>query len=228
MTGPGIMGVSEGLLPAHWLWICHGLYAMVLWAAIRNAEWYRLWQYRSLQHLAGISVVSLVLLWQIRTGLVPGLEIHFLGLTALTLTMGWSFAVILASLALLATTLAGTEDFGAFSLTALMTCVVPICVSYLACLIERAMGTRIFFAYIFVCGFFGAALAVICANVGMALVLWLGEAYSFRQIWDNLLMYIPLIALPEGVINGILTTGLMVFLPQYLKTLEPARYGLRH
>jgi len=219
------MGVSAGLLPPHWLWLCHLLYLGLLVSAIRHAEWHRLWDHRSLQHLLGAAIVGLMLLWQIRAGISPGLEIHFLGLTALTLAVGWSFAVIASSVALLGTTLVGSEVGEAFSFNALIACIVPISLSYLVCIIERYVGFRLFFAYIFICAFFGGALAVVGAGLLIAWLLWLADAYSMREIIDYFLIYLPLIAFPEGVVNGTIITGMLVYMPQYLKTLQPERYS---
>lgn len=219
------MGVSTGLLPSHWLWLCHLFYGGLLISAIRHAEWQRLWAHRSLQHLLGAAVVGLMLLWQIRAGISPGLEIHFLGLTALTLAVGWSFAVIGASIALLGTTIMGSEVVEAFSFNALFACIVPISLSYLICMIERYIGFRIFFAYIFICAFFGGALAVVGSWLLIASLLWIADAYSMREITEYFLIYLPLIAFPEGVVNGTIITGMLVYMPQYLKTLQPDRYS---
>ena len=219
------MGLTSGALPEHWVWLSHLAYLLVLWAAVRRAAWRRLWEYRVLQHGMGLAVVSLMLLWQIRAGITPGLEIHFLGLTALTLAVGWSFAVIIASLALMGTTIVGRESLEVFSFNALVACVVPISVSYAMVIAERLARFRIFFAYIFVCAFFGGALAVVAAMGCMAWLLWFADVYSLSQITSDLLIYIPLIAFPEGVINGSVVTGLLVYLPQYLKTLDAERYG---
>ena len=222
------MGISEGLLPTHWLLFSHMVYVLVLWAALRRAAWRRLWAFRSLQHGLGAAVVALMLLWQIRAGIAPGLEIHFLGLTALTLAMGWSFSVIAASLALLGATLVGEESAEAFSFNVLVACVIPISVSYAVLTIERLVGFRVFFAYIFICAFFGGALAVAAASISMAFLLWWADVYSFQQITNDFLIYVPLIAFPEGIINGAIVTGLLVYMPQYLKTLDQHRYSQSH
>src|SRR5690554_2983291 len=97
------MGMPVELLPTSWVWSSHLLYGLFLWLAIRQVDWVRLRERRTVQHLCGGAVLALSLLWQMRIGLLPGLEIGFLGVTALTLVMGWSFAVVVASVALLIT-----------------------------------------------------------------------------------------------------------------------------
>src|SRR5690606_40390791 len=95
------MGMPVELLPTLWVWSSHLLYGVLLWLAIRQVDWLRLRERRTVQHLCGGGVLLLSLLWQLRSGLLPGLEIGLLGLTALTLVMGWSFAVVVSSVALL-------------------------------------------------------------------------------------------------------------------------------
>lgn len=218
------MGMPVELLPTSWVWSSHLLYGLFLWLAIRQVDWVRLRERRTVQHLCGGAVLALSLLWQMRIGLLPGLEIGFLGGTALTLVMGWSFAVVVASVALLITYLVKGGAWESFSLAALTGCVLPVSVSYVAYIIERLLRFRPFFAYIFICAFFGGAGVAVVMAFSKTLLFWLGGVYSLQDIVQQYLPYALLIAFPEGFINGMVITGLMVFAPQYLKTLDQGRY----
>jgi uncharacterized membrane protein len=218
------MGISAGMLPTLWIWGGHVIFGAVLFTAIRHAQWPLLWRHRELQHLFLGAIALLIFLWHIRAGISPGLEIHFLGLTALTLVMGWCFAVIVASLVLLSLTLIGYESFEAFSFNALVVCIIPVCVSYCMYVLEKLLKFRPFFAYIFIGAFFGGALAVVSATTAMALLLWWADVYGLDEIIDQFLIFLPLIAFPEGLINGTIITALLVYAPEYLKTLDQSRY----
>ena len=49
----------------------------------------------------GVLACALVLaiLWRIKAGILPGLELHILGVTAVTLILGWRLAIFASSLA---------------------------------------------------------------------------------------------------------------------------------
>lgn len=220
------MRIPVGLLSTSWLWGSYLLYGLFLWLAMRHAGWRLLLERRPVQHLFGAGVLALALLWQLRAGVLPGLEIGVLGLTALTLVMGWSFAIIVASVALLITYLVKGLSLENFAFSALIGCVLPASVSYLACLIERALKFRPFFAYIFIGAFFGGAATAVITALCSSGLFWLAGAYSMDDIQQHYLPYGLLIAFPEGFINGMVITGIMVFAPEYLRTLDQGRYDL--
>ena len=89
---------------------------------------------------------------------------------------------------------------------------------------ERRRDFRNFFAYIFFCGFFGAGLSVAAAGILMCLMLWSSGVYTFETLVHEYLRYLPLFMIPEGFVNGVFVTGLMVFHPDRLSTLDQRRY----
>lgn len=127
-------------------------------------------------------------------------------------------------LALVLTVVTGREPLLMFAANGLVTVMVPALVSHGIMLWERHRNFRNFFAYIFFCGFFGAALAVASAGLVMCLMLWSGGVYTLDVLVDEYIRYLPLFMLPEGFVNGTFVTGLMVFHPDRLTTLDPRRY----
>jgi len=111
-----------------------------------------------------------------------------------------------------------------FAANGLVTVMVPALVSHGIMLWERRQNFRNFFAYIFFCGFFGAGIAVAVAGIVMCLMLWSSGVYAFDELVHEYLRYLPLFMIPEGFVNGTLVTGLMVFYPDRLKTLDQSRY----
>lgn len=218
------MGLTAGLL-ATWQVVLAGVLLLgALVMAYRYADWPRLLDDPALQHSFLGAGVVLAVLWQLRAGLLPGLSIHIFAITAVTLMLGWALAFYAGMLALALTVLTGVESVQLFAVTGLITVIVPVLVSHGIMLLERRHGFRNFFAYIFICGFFGAGLAVAIAGCTMVGLLWLSGAYSGYELVHDYVQYLPLIIFPEAFINGTIVASLMVSYPDRLSTLDQRRY----
>ncbi len=121
----------------------------------------RLFKVTGYQHLVFASAVALTILWSIRAGIVPGLELFFLGVTTLVLCHGWRIAIWICCLPLLLLMVFGTVslvDGGAFALT---TFILPGLFSYAVFSWSYHYLSRHLFIYIFVAGFINAALTIV-------------------------------------------------------------------
>ena len=218
------MSLTTGLLDGMWLWSVHLIFAFGLLTACFKAPWRVLFNTRALQHLFfGVTVV-LMLLWSMRAGISPGLSIHFLGLTVLTLILGWDLAVLSATLVLLAMTVLGKESWDGFSVNGLCLILLPALLTHgLRVLIERHLPKN-FFVYLFGCGFMGAAIVVAVSGLSMVMLLWLDGVYPWSKIHHEYINYLPLIMFPEALLNGILLTGVMVFYPDWIRTFDAKVY----
>ena len=76
------------------------LYGCCLLLALWFAPWKTLIEAR-VTHVFFGAAVALMFLWNASTPVQPGLSFHLLGLTAVTLILGWSFAVLAAAFALI-------------------------------------------------------------------------------------------------------------------------------
>ncbi|GAA0847275.1 energy-coupling factor ABC transporter permease [Marinobacter szutsaonensis] len=218
------MGMTENLLSTgQWL-ITAVLFLLILVQAARSVDWLALRRDNALQHSFFGAAVALGFLWQLRAGISPGLAIHIFGMTVITLMLGWALAVFSGLLALVITVITGREPLIMFAANGLVTVMVPALVSHGIMVWERRRNFRNFFAYIFFCGFFGAGIAVAAAGVVMCLMLWSSGVYTFDELIHEYIRYLPLIMLPEGFVNGTFVTGLMVFHPDRLTTLDQRRY----
>ncbi|MCK7548837.1 energy-coupling factor ABC transporter permease [Marinobacter koreensis] len=218
------MGMTENLLSTgQWL-VTAVLFLLVLVQAARSVDWREFSRDNALQHSFFGAAVALGFLWQLRAGISPGLAIHIFGMTVITLMLGWALAVFSGLLALVITVITGREPATMFAANGLITVMVPALVSHGIMLWERRRNFRNFFAYIFFCGFFGAGLAVAAAGTVMCLLLWSSGTYDFEDLVNEYIRYLPLFMLPEGFVNGTIVTGLMVFHPDRLTTLDQNRY----
>ncbi|AHI28916.1 energy-coupling factor ABC transporter permease [Marinobacter similis] len=218
------MGMTENLLSTtQWL-ITLVLFLLILVRAVRTIDWQAVRRDNTLQHTFFGAAVVLGFLWQLRAGLSPGLSIHVFGITVITLMLGWALAVLAGLLALIITVITGREPLLMFAANGLITVMIPALVSHGIMLWERHKNFKNFFAYIFVCGFFGAGIAVAAAGIVMCLLLWSSGVYDLSELVHEYLRYLPLFMIPEGFANGAFVTGLMVFHPDRLTTLDQRRY----
>lgn len=218
------MGMTDNLLSTgQWL-VTFALFLLILVQAARSVRWRALRLDNALQHSFFGAAVVLGFLWQMRAGIYPGLAIHIFGMTAVTLILGWGLAVFAGLLALVLTVITGREPVTMFAANGLVTVMVPALVTQGIMLWERHQNFSNFFAYIFFCGFFGAGISVAASGLLMCMMLWFSGVYEFSELVHDYLRYLPLFMVPEGFVNGVVVTGLMVFHPDRLTTLDQRRY----
>ena len=218
------MGMTENLLSTSQWIITLLLFLVILFRALRSIDWQAFRKDNALQHSFFGAAVVLGFVWQLRAGISPGLAIHVFGITVITLMLGWALAVLAGLMALVITVITGREPLIMFAANGLITVMVPAIVSHGIMLWERRRDFRNFFAYIFFCGFFGAGISVAAAGGVMCLMLWSSGVYTFDQLVHEYIRYLPLFMIPEGFVNGTFVTGLMVFHPDRLTTLDQRRY----
>lgn len=218
------MGMTDNLL-ATWQWfVTLALFLLIFVQAARSVGWRKLGADNALQHSFFGAAVVLGFIWQLRAGIYPGLAIHIFGITAATLMLGWGLAVFAGLVALALTVITGREPLSMFAANGLVTVMIPALIAHGIMLWERHRNFSNFFAYIFFCGFFGAGISVAVAGIVMCLMLWSSGAYEFSELVHGYLRYLPLFMIPEGFVNGAFVTGMMVFHPDRLTTLDQRRY----
>lgn len=218
------MSISEGMFTGSWLYVLHVIYLVALLLAVRSAPWRVIVANKGLQHLFLGAAAVLAMMWSMRAGISPGLSVHFLGVTALTLILGWDLAILSASFVLLAMILMGKESWDSWSVNGVCLVVIP---ALLTAFIQRQVSKRLpknFFIYLFLCGFLGAAVVVAVSGLLMAVLLWFQGIYGWGKIVHEYVSYLPLIMFPEALMNGILMTGIMVFYPDWIRTFDAKAY----
>jgi uncharacterized membrane protein len=217
------MNLPDDLLSSLWLWLGHALYVPVLIYALLRAPWARLRESEALHVFLG-TCAALMVLWSMRAGIAPGLTFHLLGTTLLTLMFGWELAVVGIGLVLAAVTIAGMSGVETFSLNALVMGTVPALVGRTAYFLVWRRLPHNLFVYIFVSGFFGAALAIaVVAFASTALFLASG-VYTWDQLIANYLPYALLLALPEAFVTGTCITYMVVYRPAWVGSYREETY----
>lgn len=218
------MTIAAHLIPD---WLNTALWlVMLITCAItaRFADWKALRAVPQRYHLVFGGSLGCLVLWLISVNTIEGLWFHFLGITALTLLLGWRFAILGGSVAIVGHTLLIQQPLSAAAAAWLLTVAIPATVSRY--LVHRLRRTRLrnLFIYMLGAGFGGGLLSVLASALAALLLLWL----SGYQAWvSTALENWPLIFLllfPEGFINGMIVTTLTVFYPDLVKTFDERHY----
>ena len=213
---------AELFTPAPLL-LAAGGYAAIMWRALRTAPWWQLYQPGRLP-LFAMGVTGLAVLWSLNAGVSPGLSLHYLAVTTVTLMFGWQFALLAVAFALLPVALFTGQDWASLPLAALLSGVLPVLVSYgVLRLVERTLPPHPFI-YIYLCAFAGAALAILASMLAVGGLIYALEVYPASKITSEYLVYLPLLVLPEAILNGIMVTAMVMLKPQWLCTWSDERY----
>ncbi len=218
------MSFSQGLLSDFWVVVAAVIYVVALLLAMRHAPWKVLLTNRVLQHMLFGATVLLMVMWSMRAGISPGLGIHFLGLTVMTLVFGWDLAILSATLALLGMALLGKESWDGLFINGVCSVLLPVATTYMIhWWVDHKMGKN-FFVFLFICGFFAAGVSSAVSGIATSLLLVADGVYSFEKVYIEYLRYLPLIMFPEGLMNGIFLTGMLVFHPDWVRAFDAKAY----
>jgi len=218
------MNLVAANIPPHWLWGLWLLAAGLGLLIFRRAEW------RMLRDPANLNIflaatVAVLGLWLIKTGVKPGLNFHLLGATALTLMFRPMFALFAISLITAAISLWHGE-YAAFPANWLIMGAVPVAVSWaIFSLVDRKLPNHLFI-YIFLNGFFGAALTAIAVGLAATAFIALSGAYLLDYLLREYLPFFLLIAFSEAFITGMLITMMVIYKPEWVSTFDDKRYLL--
>jgi uncharacterized membrane protein len=165
--------------------------------------------------VAGASVCILALLWQTNATVLDALSIHFLALTSLVLVFGLRLSALLFVLVMALQWLMSEKALEQLLWTLLSGWLV-LGLNYFVYLLCFHYLQRQLFVYLFVAAFLNSALGLV---VFMLLQAWIqAEHYSSHQLYEGYLIFIPLAALPEALLNGMAMTLLVVYKPEWVYT----------
>lgn len=217
------MNLPDTLLGDTWYWAAWAVWVPVFALCIWRAPWSRLKDSEISNVWLGM-IVLLTLMWSLKAGVKPGLSLHLVGAMVFTLCFGPYLAFIGLSAVLAGITLNGAAGWFGFALNALLMAGVGVVVShFIYRLVERWLPAH-FFVYVFVNGFFGAALVVLTIGSVSSLVLGLAGAYPVEELLDNYLPYYLLLGFSEAWLSGMVMTLFVVYRPSWVGTFDDSRY----
>lgn len=217
------MNLPDTLLSEGWYWAAWIAWLPLFVRSVRQAPWKRL---RTSEHLhlwLGM-VVLLALLWSLQAGVKPGLSLHLLGATVFTLCFGPQLAFVGLSLVAAAVTFNSDGGWLAYAANTLLVAGVGVGFSQLSYRVLSAVLPRHFFVYIFVNGFFGAALTVVAVGFVISVLLAVAGAYEWDYLFSEYFPYFFLLGFAEAWLSGMVMTLFVVYRPGWVTTFDDERY----
>lgn len=218
------MYIDPALLPSWLPWLV--LLVMLPWLAF--AAWYLPWvalkEAPSRVHLVAGGSVACLFLWLMNVRGIEDLVFHLLGMTTLTLMLGWSLATLSGTVVLLVYLVISDLSLAGFAPAWIFTVGLPAAVTWGVgrCLYRSELRNP--FVFILGAGFAGGALVVL---VDAILALCLFSAVGLGAWTARALEVFPLLFLimfSEGFVNGMCVSALAVFYPSWMKTLDENFY----
>lgn len=190
---------------------------------LRTAPWRRLREDGQFNVWLG-AIVVLMLLWSLKAGVQPGLNLHLLGVTTVTLMFGRQLAIVALSLALAAVTLNGGAGWQAYALNALVMALLPSFLAHAVLRLTERWLPANFFIYIFVGAFFGAAVTAVATGLAGTALLAAAGVYPFAMLLAEYFPYFLLLGFSEAWLNGAALTLMVVYFPHWVGTFDDRRY----
>ncbi|GAA5786841.1 hypothetical protein GCM10007860_22860 [Chitiniphilus shinanonensis] len=205
-------------------WLLAG-WLLTLWCllhAARRVPWLTLRQ-SELTAWFGATVVVLVL-WQFKAQLQPGIAFHLVGATALTLIAGPERARLGLAVALAADAAQGDGQWASLGLSWLVIAGLPTTLTAaLLRLAQRRLPAN-YFVYIFLNCFAAGALSMWAVGLAGCALLALAGAYPAAFLFEEQFPYYFLMGWPEAFLTGIHLTLLVVYRPQWVRTFDDRFY----
>jgi uncharacterized membrane protein len=221
------MNFPEGLFSDGWIFGAYvPLVLVVLWSLL-TAPWKRLTDSSQMNVWMG-TIVILMLMWSMKAGVRPGMNMHLLGATMFTLMFGRQLAILGLLVVLAAVTFNGADSGGIgwtpYALNALMMVVLPVFIAWsILRLVERWLPAN-FFVYIFVASFFGAAINTVLTGFVATTLLGVAEVYPMDMLFGDFFLSYVLLAFAEAWLTGAAITLMVVYYPHWVGTFDDRRY----
>jgi len=211
------------LIPAGLSWPANALFVVVLYLALRRAPLARLLE-NDFSHLYFAACVVLLLLWNTRAGVLPALNFHLLGMTAVTLMFGWPLAMLAVFVVLTGSVLYQGASFTSLGINALVMGGIPVLVtSGLLSFAQRRLPHN-FFVYVYVNGFLAAGLSILLSSLAGAGVMLAIDSANAEWLDYQYYPYFPMVFFAEALLNGMLMTSLVALRPGWVCSFDDERY----
>lgn len=176
-------------------------------------------------HLLLGTAVALAVLWSVSARVDPGVSVHVLGTPLATLLLGWRLALAATALAEAALVVSGNVAPEIAPVNWLLSGVLPASASWLVAWAARFRLPRNPFIFIFVCGFFGAGVALLVTWLAASALLLAADQPLPSGPGVALWSFLPLVLFPEAFINGALASMLIVYRPDWVRLYDERFYA---
>ncbi|WP_444677510.1 energy-coupling factor ABC transporter permease [Halomonas sp. E19] len=216
----------SALILAPWLLLACGAVSLAtLLLALAQRPWRALLDDRGLQHRWLAATLIVVLLWQLRAQSVEWLTLHLMLTALLTLLFKAPLALLTNLAANLALVALGKAEWQLLGVNVLLTGVIPVTIVVSVWrLVDRYLPDNLM-VFLFLCGFFGAALATLGTGLaGVALIMLGATDLEAIHLAREYMLFLPLLMPSEAFLTGMLLSCLMVYHPSWVATFDRHRY----
>ncbi|AUN94874.1 energy-coupling factor ABC transporter permease [Pseudazoarcus pumilus] len=218
------MDLPFELFPLSWHVIAALLTLAALAVAARGIDWRALLASGVRLNLACGLAVVMALLWSLRAGVLPGLNLHLFGAMAACLLLGPRLALFALSLSLGGVAANGAIEWAAWPINFVVMVLVPVlCAHAIRRAVERLLPAH-FFVFVFVMAFAGSGLVVLAGGAFATALLALSGAYPWWRLASDYLPYFLLLGFSEAWIGGAVTTMFVVYKPEWVAAFDDRRY----
>ncbi|WP_447045471.1 energy-coupling factor ABC transporter permease [Vreelandella sp. H-I2] len=219
------MSFAQSVL-APWMLLLTSLLSLgvVVWVISRR-PWQALRGDVALQHRWLGATLAVVLMWQLRAQAVDWLTLHLVFTVLLTLVFKAPLALISNVLINIAMVLIGRNEWMLLGANILVTGIVPAAIiGTVWRLVDRRLPDNLM-VFLFVCGFFGSALATLGGGLAAVLLIVVaGTDPDAVYLAQEYARFLPLLMPSEALLTGMLLSILLVYHPDWVATFNDHRY----
>jgi uncharacterized membrane protein len=191
----------------------------LLWA-FKTAPWHKVQDDKVAQNVFLAATLIVFLTWQVGASLGDGITFHFLLATTMTLMFGAQFAILAVALATIGVTFQGDLGWLALGVNGLVMGLVPIFITLGLLKIGQRYLELNYFVFLFFNAFLAASLGAVLSLALAGVILWSSEAHAYATLKQVFFPFIPLMATPEGFVNGMLMGALILLKPHWVATFD--------
>lgn len=218
------MNIPDSLISSDLLWLNWLLFVVTMGVGLYRSPWRALVHAPQRLNLIAASVLFLAMLWLFASSALPGLSLHFLGLTVVTLVIGWPLALISGGVTLLILSLAGQVGFSGLGWDMLGMVVPPVLITSVINAGAQRLLPANYFIYLFVNSFLSAVLGAMgAASAAAGLLMYFG-VYDWEVLASSYFPLLPIQWVPEAMINTMMILGLTLLRPDWVLTFDDRRY----
>lgn len=220
------MFLSDSIVPAGFQWASLVVFAPVVAGTLSLAPWRRLGDGEQLNVFLG-ACVSMLLLWTMRAGVLPGLNFQILGVTTLALMFRGPLAFVGALIVVAGTTWNADGEWSLVPLNALVTGGIPILITGAMLKLAQRRLPHNYFIYVFINAFLAAGLGAVAVVLASAGIMILAGTHTAHAVAYGFLPYTPMIFFAESMINGMLMAIFAAYRPTWVVTFDDRLYLAR-
>ncbi|WP_434777721.1 energy-coupling factor ABC transporter permease [Neisseria sp. Ec49-e6-T10] len=175
---------------------------------------------------SGCALFCILMAWMLHASVNIGLNYHFLGVTLLTLTLGWSLTLWIMALACIIYTLVflTPADLLSVGLNFCIMTLPAVSITLISLKAAQKYLPKHIFIFILGNGFITAALSLLACALLIVLTLGLFNVYPMKFLISTALPVYFFIAWGEAFLTGLITAVLVCFAPQWVTTFDDDLY----